>query len=295
MQIGGALGSTCRRAAARQRARAAHPAWSPASRPASPRCSARRSAPRCSRSRCCTATTSSRTRSSRRCSPASSPTRWSSRSSARSTLFAHAAHFPFDPQAPAALRRCSRCAGRALARRASSASLAHGAARVGARCPVPLWARPALGGLALGIFCRAASSCCVGWRDRRSPARASGLLGGGYGAVQIAITGATWLPGGWARRRAAARSCAWPRSSRRRSPSAPAAAPATSPRRWSSAACSAARSAARRRCCSTIRASIPAPLRWSAWAPSTAASRTCRWRRWSWSASWRAATTCSCR
>ena len=31
------------------------------------------------------------------------------------------------------------------------------------------------------------------------------------------------------------------------------------------------------------------------WARSTAASRTCRCRRWCWSASWRAATTCSCR
>ena len=73
-----------------------------------------------------------------------------------------------------------------------------------------------------------------------------GILGGGYGAAQVAITGASWFPSGWRgvellvvlgaredRRHVAHRRHA-------------AAAPATSPRRWSWAASSAARSVARR-------------------------------------------------
>ena len=39
---------------------------------------------------------------------------------------------------------------------------------------------------------------CVRRRARRRrPGRALGILGGGYGAAQVAITGADWLPGGW--------------------------------------------------------------------------------------------------
>jgi CIC family chloride channel protein len=36
----------------------------------------------------------------------------------------------------------------------------------------------------------------LGWRLAQ-PGQGLGLLGGGYGAVQIAITGTSWLPGGW--------------------------------------------------------------------------------------------------
>ena len=36
----------------------------------------------------------------------------------------------------------------------------------------------------------------VGWRLGQ-PGQGLGLLGGGYGAVQVAITGADWLPLGW--------------------------------------------------------------------------------------------------
>ncbi|HTN83040.1 MAG TPA: chloride channel protein [Sorangium sp.] len=70
-----------------------------------------------------------------------------------------------------------------------------GVKALAARLPVPPWARPGLGGLALGLFC-----VPVLWfvgRRIESPGQGLGLLGGGYGAVQVAITGAPWLHPGW--------------------------------------------------------------------------------------------------
>jgi CIC family chloride channel protein len=64
-----------------------------------------------------------------------------------------------------------------------------------ARVDLPEWAKPGMGGLALGLFC-VPIIMFVGWRVGQ-PGQGVGLLGGGYGAVQIAISGATWLPGGW--------------------------------------------------------------------------------------------------
>lgn len=61
---------------------------------------------------------------------------------------------------------------------------------------VPIWARPALGGLALGLFATPVI-LFVGNRIGAS-GQGLGLLGGGYGAVQMAITGSKWLPSGWA-------------------------------------------------------------------------------------------------
>jgi chloride channel protein, CIC family len=57
------------------------------------------------------------------------------------------------------------------------------------------WLRPAIGGLALGAFVTAVLywiGPLVGHAHT-----GLGLLGGGYGAAQIAITGADWLPIGW--------------------------------------------------------------------------------------------------
>jgi CIC family chloride channel protein len=67
--------------------------------------------------------------------------------------------------------------------------------RVTASLPVPTWARPGLGGLALGVFC-VPIIVMVGWRLGQ-PGQGIGLLGGGYGAVQVAISGASWFPLGW--------------------------------------------------------------------------------------------------
>jgi CIC family chloride channel protein len=68
--------------------------------------------------------------------------------------------------------------------------------RVTASLSLPTWARPALGGLAVGVFC-VPIIIVVGWHLDQ-PGQGVGLLGGGYGAVQIAISGASWLPLGWA-------------------------------------------------------------------------------------------------
>ena len=67
--------------------------------------------------------------------------------------------------------------------------------KLSARLPIPVWARPAAGGLALAIFA-VPLILLVGGRYG-TPGRALGILGGGYGAAQVAITGADWLPGGW--------------------------------------------------------------------------------------------------
>jgi CIC family chloride channel protein len=68
--------------------------------------------------------------------------------------------------------------------------------RVTASLTIPRWARPGLGGLALGVFC--VPIIWVVGASLAQPGQGLGLLGGGYGAVQLAITGTEWLPIGWA-------------------------------------------------------------------------------------------------
>jgi chloride channel protein, CIC family len=68
--------------------------------------------------------------------------------------------------------------------------------RLSATLKIPEWVKPGLGGAALGLFC-VPIILFVGWRLAQ-PGQGVGLLGGGYGAVQVAISGAAWLPGGWA-------------------------------------------------------------------------------------------------
>jgi CIC family chloride channel protein len=67
--------------------------------------------------------------------------------------------------------------------------------RVSAALKIPEWLKPSLGGAALGGFC-VPIILFIGWRLAQ-PGQGVGLLGGGYGAVQVAITGASWLPSGW--------------------------------------------------------------------------------------------------
>jgi CIC family chloride channel protein len=64
------------------------------------------------------------------------------------------------------------------------------------RLDLPEWAKPGLGGLAMGLF-SVPIIIFVGWRLQQ-PGQGLGLFGGGYGAVQIAISGSPWLPVGWA-------------------------------------------------------------------------------------------------
>jgi CIC family chloride channel protein len=63
------------------------------------------------------------------------------------------------------------------------------------RLPLPPWARPALGGLAMGCV----GTVVVLWmRTSHGATSGFGVFGGGYGALQVAMTGADWMPAGWA-------------------------------------------------------------------------------------------------
>ena len=111
----------------------------------------------------------------------------------QSTLFGHLAPFAFRPgHIPLYI---------ALAVFISAAAAAfvgalRTAQRIARRMRVPEWVRPAIGGLALGVFVLVIVRTAGPALGR--PEQGLGLLGGGYGAAQVAITGADWLPAGWA-------------------------------------------------------------------------------------------------
>jgi len=109
-----------------------------------------------------------------------------------STLFAHAPHYPFIP---AHLPLYALLALFVALLATAFLGVLHGVKRWSAQLPLPLWARPGLGGLLLGCV----SAPVLWWFGRHLglPGQGLGILGGGYGAAQIAITGASWLPGGW--------------------------------------------------------------------------------------------------
>ncbi|AKV04511.1 Chloride channel protein [Labilithrix luteola] len=108
-----------------------------------------------------------------------------------STLFAHAPKYPFIPvhlplYAVMALVVCAAATlfvwTLDLVRRWTS------------KLPWPPWVRPAVGGLALGIV---ATPIIYLLGSHLGEGQGLGILGGGYGAAQVAITGASWLPEGW--------------------------------------------------------------------------------------------------
>jgi CIC family chloride channel protein len=71
----------------------------------------------------------------------------------------------------------------------------HATRRLFERLKMPAWAKPALGGLMLGAI---VTPILIELGPRLGgEGRGIGLLGGGYGAAQLAITGSPWLPGGW--------------------------------------------------------------------------------------------------
>jgi CIC family chloride channel protein len=64
------------------------------------------------------------------------------------------------------------------------------------RLNAPAWVKPALGGLGLGLLAiPMIASLGVGMPG--GAGRGLGLLGGSYGAAQVALTGASWLPLSW--------------------------------------------------------------------------------------------------
>jgi chloride channel protein, CIC family len=109
-----------------------------------------------------------------------------------STLFAHAPRYAFVP----AHLPLYGVMALVVALGASGFVTALGQVRsLSARLALPAWAKPAVGGLLLGLM---ATIIIVGMRKYvGAPGQGFGVLGGGYGAAQIAITGADWLPTGW--------------------------------------------------------------------------------------------------
>src|SRR5690606_41867194 len=65
--------------------------------------------------------------------------------------------------------------------------------RISTHLPGPVWSRPAWGGLALGALVVPAIMVFDGVTG--SDGQGLGILGGGYGAAQMAITGSELLPG----------------------------------------------------------------------------------------------------
>jgi CIC family chloride channel protein len=109
-----------------------------------------------------------------------------------STLFAHAARYPF---VPAHLPLYVLLAVVLALLASGFLALLSRVQRVSAALPVPVWARPAAGGLILGLL---ATPLIVVLGPRiGQPGQGLGILGGGYGAAQVAISGASWLPEGW--------------------------------------------------------------------------------------------------
>lgn len=109
-----------------------------------------------------------------------------------STLFAHASRYPF---VPVHLPLFGLLALLVAAFAALFVVVVRRSQRLFAALPLPAWARPAAGGLALGLLCTPIVMI-VGLRIGQE-GQGLGILGGGYGAVQIAITGSPWLPAGW--------------------------------------------------------------------------------------------------
>lgn len=109
-----------------------------------------------------------------------------------STLFAHSARFPFVPA------HLPLYGGLAVLIAVLAILFLRSLDTVRAavkRLPGPEWLRPAVGGLAVGAFV----TPILWYVGRRLDAlgQGFGMLGGGYGAAQVAMTGADWLPHGW--------------------------------------------------------------------------------------------------
>jgi CIC family chloride channel protein len=110
----------------------------------------------------------------------------------QSTLFARAPHYPFIA---AHLPLYALLAVAVAFFAATFAWLLHRVEKLAQRLPGPHWLRPAAGGLALGLV---AVPIIMLFSARVGvPGQGLGILGGGYGAAQMAIVGSAWLPAGW--------------------------------------------------------------------------------------------------
>ncbi len=108
------------------------------------------------------------------------------------TLFAHARTYPFTPVHLPLYALMALLVSIVASAFLSTMRLVQG---MTARVRVPAWCKPGLGGLALGVF--ATPVIVLIGPHLGQPGQGMGILGGGYGAAQIAITGADWFPLGW--------------------------------------------------------------------------------------------------
>ncbi|HEX4447989.1 MAG TPA: chloride channel protein [Polyangiaceae bacterium] len=108
------------------------------------------------------------------------------------TLFAHAQTYPFVPEH---LPLYALLAVLTSVVASLFLSTMRAIQRLTANLAVPAWCKPALGGLALGVVATPVI-VLIGPRLGQ-PGQGMGILGGGYGAAQLAITGAQWFPLGW--------------------------------------------------------------------------------------------------
>lgn len=109
-----------------------------------------------------------------------------------STLFSHAPRFPF---VPAHLPLFALLALSIAFLATLFLTVFRASQKFFNRLPVPMWLRPGLGGLLLGLI-GVPIVYYVGSHIHH-PGQGLGILSGGYGAVQMAISGVTWLPMGW--------------------------------------------------------------------------------------------------
>ena len=107
------------------------------------------------------------------------------------TLFAHAAKYPFYPAHLPLYGLLAICVAFLAT---GFVAMLRWVQRVSSRLPVPIWIRPGVGGLALGII--ATPLIIIVGRMVGVPGQGLGVLGGGYGAAQLAITGSQWVPEG---------------------------------------------------------------------------------------------------
>ena len=108
------------------------------------------------------------------------------------TLFGHLPHYPFVP-AHLPLYALMAVIVSFVAR--GFLATLRWVQEVTTKMRAPEWLKPAIGGLALGAF--ATPIVMIIGPHVGQAGQGLGLLGGGYGAAQVALTGATWFPEGW--------------------------------------------------------------------------------------------------
>jgi CIC family chloride channel protein len=109
-----------------------------------------------------------------------------------STLFTHAPSYPFHPGHLPLYALLAVSVSVLASAFLSTLRQVQAATR---KLRVPEWSKPGLGGLALAVF--AVPIVVVIGPRLGQPGQGLGILGGGYGAAQLAISGASWFPLGW--------------------------------------------------------------------------------------------------